>query len=137
MAVIGSGPSGLTCAYHLARMGYGVTVFESHSSPGGILRIGIPEYRLPRSILDHEISDIQSWGVEIKTNTHIGKDIPFEDLRNYQAIFIATGAHRSRSLNIEGERLEGVLSGLEFLSASIWVRRFLSGRESLSSEGET
>jgi 2-oxoacid:acceptor oxidoreductase delta subunit (pyruvate/2-ketoisovalerate family) len=115
VAVIGSGPSGLTCAYHLARMGYGVTVFESQSSPGGILRIGIPEYRLPRSILDHEISDIQSWGVEIKTNTHIGENIPFEDLRTFQAIFIATGAQRSRNLNIEGERLEGVLSSLEFL----------------------
>jgi 2-oxoacid:acceptor oxidoreductase delta subunit (pyruvate/2-ketoisovalerate family) len=115
LAVIGSGPSGLTCAYHLARMGYGVTVFESHSSPGGILRIGIPEYRLPRSTLDHEISGIESLGVEIKTNTCVGKDLPFEDLSKYQAIFIATGAHRSRSLNIEGERLEGVLSGLEFL----------------------
>jgi NADPH-dependent glutamate synthase beta subunit-like oxidoreductase len=96
-------------------MGYGVTVFESHASPGGILRIGIPEYRLPRSIIDHEILEIQSWGVEIRTKTHIGRDIPFEDLRKYQAIFIATGAHRSRGLNIEGECLEGLLSGLEFL----------------------
>ena len=115
IAVIGSGPAGLTCAYHLARMGYGVTVFESHSSPGGILRIGIPEYRLPKRILDDEVSEIQSWGVEIKTNAHIGKDVAFEDLKKYRAVFIATGAHRSRSLNIEGERLEGVLSGLEFL----------------------
>jgi 2-oxoacid:acceptor oxidoreductase delta subunit (pyruvate/2-ketoisovalerate family) len=115
IAVIGSGPAGLTCAYHLARMGYGVTVFESQSSPGGILRIGIPEYRLPRSILDHEISEIQSWGVEIKTNAHVGKDVPFEDLKKYRAVFIAAGAHRSRSLNIGGGRLDGVVSGLEFL----------------------
>ena len=115
IAVIGSGPAGLTCSYHLARMGYGVTVFESYSSPGGILRIGIPEYRLSKSVLDHEISEIQSWGVEIKTNAHIGKDVAFEDLKKYRAIFIATGAHRSRSLNIEGERLEGVVAGLEFL----------------------
>jgi len=115
VAVIGSGPSGLTCAYHLARMGYGVTVFESFSSPGGVLRIGIPEYRLPRAVLDHEISDIESWGVEIKTNTQIGKDMVFEDLKNYQAIFIATGAHQSRRLNIKGDHLEGVFSGLEFL----------------------
>jgi 2-oxoacid:acceptor oxidoreductase delta subunit (pyruvate/2-ketoisovalerate family) len=115
VAVIGSGPSGLTCAYHLARMGYGVNVFESHSSPGGILRIGIPEYRLPRAVLDQEISDIESWGVEIKTNTRFGKDLSFEDLKKFQAVFIATGAHRSRGLNIEGDHLGGVLSGLEFL----------------------
>jgi len=115
VAIIGSGPSGLTCAYHLARMGYSVTVFESHSAPGGILRIGIPEYRLPRAILDHEISEIQSWGVEIKTDTRVGKDVTFEDLEVFKAIFMATGAHLSRGLNIEGERLEGILSGLEFL----------------------
>ncbi len=117
IAVIGSGPSGLTCAYHLARIGYGVTVFESHSSPGGILRTGIPEYRLPKSILDREISDIESWGVEIKTNTQIGRDISFEDLKKFEAIFIATGAHQSKRLNIEGEDLEGVLSGLNFLKS--------------------
>jgi len=115
VAIIGSGPSGLTCAYHLARMGYGVTVFESQSSPGGILRVGIPEYRLPKAVLDREIADIESWGVEIKTNTRVGKDIPFDDLHKYQAIFIAVGAHQSRRLHIEGEHAERVLSGLEFL----------------------
>ncbi|MGB9630224.1 MAG: FAD-dependent oxidoreductase, partial [Thermodesulfobacteriota bacterium] len=115
VAIIGSGPAGLTCAYHLARMGYGVTVFESYSSPGGILRIGIPEYRLPRSILDQEISEIESLGVEIRTNSQIGKDLSFDDLKTFQAIFIAVGAHQSRSLGIEGERLEGVMPGLEFL----------------------
>lgn len=115
VAIIGSGPAGLTCAYHLARIGYSVTVFESYSSPGGILRIGIPEYRLPRSILDQEISEIESLGVEIRTDSQIGKDLSFDDLRNFQAIFIAVGAHQSRSLGIEGERLEGVMPGLEFL----------------------
>jgi 2-oxoacid:acceptor oxidoreductase delta subunit (pyruvate/2-ketoisovalerate family) len=115
VAIIGSGPAGLTCAYHLARMGYGVTVFEAHSAPGGILRMGIPEYRLPKSILDHEISDIQSWGVEIKTNTRIGKDVNFGDLKSFKAIFIATGAHQSRTLNVEGEDLKGALSGLHLL----------------------
>ncbi len=115
VAVLGSGPAGLTCAYHLARMGYGVQVFESHCFPGGILRMGIPEYRLPGPILEREIADIQSWGVEIRTNTRIGKDVPFEDLRIFQAIFIATGAHQSRGLNIEGEYLKGVPSGLDLL----------------------
>ncbi|MEW6375753.1 MAG: NAD(P)-binding protein [Thermodesulfobacteriota bacterium] len=129
VAVIGSGPAGLTCAYHLARMGYGVTVFESHSSPGGILRTGIPEYRLPSLVLDHEIADIQSWGVEIKTNTRIGKDVTFEDLKNYQAIFIATGAHQSRSLNIEGEHLKGVLSGLDLLKRIRMGERPLLGEK--------
>jgi len=115
VAIIGSGPAGLTCAYHLVRMGYGVTVFESYSSPGGILRIGIPEYRLPRSILDREISEIESLGVEIRTNSQIGKDVSFDDLKAFQAIFIAVGAHQSRRLGVEGEGLEGVMSGLEFL----------------------
>ena len=115
IAVIGGGPAGLACAYHLGRMGYGVTVFEAHSAPGGVLRFGIPEYRLPRSIVDHEIQDIQSWGVEIKTNTRIGKDMPFEALRTFQAVFIATGAHGSRPLNVDGENLEGVYSGLDLL----------------------
>jgi 2-oxoacid:acceptor oxidoreductase delta subunit (pyruvate/2-ketoisovalerate family) len=114
-AVIGSGPAGLTCAYHLARLGYGVTVFEAESSPGGILRHGIPEYRLPRAIVEREIADIQSWGVEIKTEARIGKDLAFENLRSFQAVFIATGAHGERNLNIEGEHLGGVFSGLEVL----------------------
>jgi 2-oxoacid:acceptor oxidoreductase delta subunit (pyruvate/2-ketoisovalerate family) len=115
IAVIGSGPAGLTCAYHLARRGYGVTVFEAQSVPGGMLRLGIPEYRLPRAVLEGEISDIQSWGVEIRTNTCVGKDISFEDLRIFEAVFIATGAHRSRNLKIEGEHLKGVFSGLDVL----------------------
>ncbi len=115
VAIIGSGPAGLTCAYHLARMGYRTTVFESYSSPGGILRIGIPEYRLPRSILDREIAEIESLGVEIRTNCHIGKDLSFNDLRTFQAVFIAVGAHQSRRLGIEGEHLERVMPGLEFL----------------------
>jgi 2-oxoacid:acceptor oxidoreductase delta subunit (pyruvate/2-ketoisovalerate family) len=115
IAIIGSGPSGLTCAYHLARMGYGVTVFEAHATPGGLLREGIPEYRLPGSILDHEISEIGSWGVEIRTNARIGKDIPFEELQAFQAVFVGTGAHRDRRLGVEGEDLEGVVSGLNLL----------------------
>ncbi len=115
VAVIGSGPAGLSCAYHLTMMGYKVTIFESHSSPGGILRVGIPEYRLPKNILDREISEIESLGVDIKLNTRLGMDISLEDLNRFHAIFIATGAHKSKKLNIEGENLKGVISGLEFL----------------------
>jgi 2-oxoacid:acceptor oxidoreductase delta subunit (pyruvate/2-ketoisovalerate family) len=96
-------------------MGYGVTVFEAEASPGGVLRHGIPEYRLPRTVVDHEISEMESWGVAIKTNVRIGRDLPFEGLKPFQAIFVATGAHQSRHLDIEGEHLEGVFPGLHVL----------------------
>jgi NADPH-dependent glutamate synthase beta subunit-like oxidoreductase len=115
MAVVGAGPSGLSCTYHLARMGYQVTVFEALPQPGGILRMGIPSYRLPKDILDKEIANIQAYGVDIKTNTRLGGDLSFEDLRDYEAVFLAVGAHVSRKLNIPGEDLEGVGPGLDLL----------------------
>jgi 2-oxoacid:acceptor oxidoreductase delta subunit (pyruvate/2-ketoisovalerate family) len=116
VAIVGSGPAGLTCAYFLAKDGYAVTVFEAASQPGGMLRLGIPPYRLPREVLDREIESIARWGVEFRTNTKIGQDIEIEDLwERYDAVFIATGAHRSRALNIPGEEL--ALQGLEFLKA--------------------
>lgn len=116
VAVIGSGPSGLSCAYHLSRMGYLVTVFERLPVVGGVLRIGIPEYRLPKKILDRDIKHIMGCGVEIKTNMNIGVDISFAKLKEtYDAIFIGIGARLDRKLGILGEEAERIISGLHFL----------------------
>ena len=115
IAIVGSGPAGLSCAYHLARLQYDVTVFESSSSAGGMLRMGIPSYRLPRDVLDQEISRIVALGVEIRTGIAFGENLSLDGLRDYQAIFIASGAHRSRSLQIPGEKGKDVLSGLGLL----------------------
>ncbi len=115
IAIVGSGPAGWSCAYHLARLQYDVTVFESSSLTGGMLRMGIPSYRLPRGVLDQEISRIVALGVEIRTGNAFGEDLSLDGLRDYQAIFIATGAHRSRSLHIPGEKGKSVLSGIGLL----------------------
>jgi NADPH-dependent glutamate synthase beta subunit-like oxidoreductase len=115
VAIIGSGPAGMSCAYHLAKLHYGVTVFESSSFTGGILRSGIPSYRLPKNVLDRELVNIETLGVEIRTGMPFGEHLKIEDLKDYQAIFIATGAHRSRGLNIPGEKRRGVLMGLDLL----------------------
>ncbi len=117
VAVIGAGPAGLSCAYQLARRGYTVTVFESFSKPGGMLRYGIPKYRLPREVLDAEIQKILDLGVELKTNFTVGKDISLEELRSeYQAIFVGIGAHKGYKLRVPGEDAENVFSGTEFLN---------------------
>lgn len=116
VAIIGSGPAGLMAGYHLAGSGYDVTIFEALDIPGGALAIYIPEYRLPKDILKTDIKNIENAGVKIKTNTRIGKDIPFDKLlRDYKAVFIATGAHRSRKLHIPNEDARGVLHAIEFL----------------------
>jgi len=116
IAVVGSGPGGLTCAYYLALEGYKVTIFESLPVAGGMLAIGIPEFRLPKNILEYEINRIKKLGVEIKTNTTIGKDIPLEKLKeDYKAVFIAIGAHKGLKMRIPNEDAEGVLDAVEFL----------------------
>jgi len=115
IAIIGSGPAGMSCAYHLARLQYDVTVFESSSLAGGMLRSGIPSYRLPKNVLDREISNIEALGVEIRTGILFGEDLKLDGLKDYQAIFIATGAHRGRGLHVPGEKERGVLSGLDLL----------------------
>jgi NADPH-dependent glutamate synthase beta subunit-like oxidoreductase len=115
IAVVGSGPAGLACAYHLARQGYQVVLFESESQPGGILRTGIPPYRLPREVLDKEIGDILTLGVQLQTNCFLGENLSWEDLAEFKAVFLATGAHRSRKLGVLGEEIPGVSSALDFL----------------------
>jgi NADPH-dependent glutamate synthase beta subunit-like oxidoreductase/ferredoxin len=114
VAVIGAGPAGIGCAYDLARMGYPVTIFEAKPQNGGLLRYGIPSYRLPRDILDEEISYVQQHGVEILNDQRITK--PSDLLtKGYSAVFVGTGASSSRKLRIEGEDAKGVFHALEFL----------------------
>jgi NADPH-dependent glutamate synthase beta subunit-like oxidoreductase len=118
IAVIGSGPAGLSCSYHLTRMGYKVTIFESMPVLGGKLRWAIPDYRLPKRILDQEIEKILSLGIRVRKKVKVGRDIPFEDLKRYQAVFIATGVQRSLRLGLPGEDSKNVVSGLDFLKSS-------------------
>jgi heterodisulfide reductase subunit A len=117
IAVVGSGPAGLTCSYYLARWGYNVTVFEALPVAGGMLAVGIPSFRLPRDMLKKDIDYIRDWGVEIKTGQALGMDFSIEDLfsMGYKSIFLALGAHREKRLGIPGEELEGVLYCVDFL----------------------
>jgi NADPH-dependent glutamate synthase beta subunit-like oxidoreductase len=117
VAVIGSGPAGLTVAYELGRKGYAVTVFEALSEPGGMLKKGIPQSRLPKQVVAKEIQFIKNLGVEFKTGMKIGKDVSFTDLKKegYKTVFIGAGAHRSQKLKAEGSDLKGVTNALDFL----------------------
>jgi heterodisulfide reductase subunit A len=117
VAVIGSGPAGLSAAYYLTLHGYPVTVFEKLPVVGGMLAVGIPEYRLPRSILALEISNIERMGVTIKTCVCFGKDVTFESLEEegYRSVFMATGLHCSTPISLEGEDLKGVIGGVDLL----------------------
>lgn len=117
VAIVGSGPAGLMTGWKLAQLGYPVTIFEAAPVAGGMLAWGIPEYRLPKDILNSEIEDIKELGVEIRTNTTVGKDITMDDIfkQGYKAIFVATGAPKNLSLNIPGEDVEGVIDPIEFL----------------------
>lgn len=117
IAIVGSGPAGLSCAYQLARRGYRVTVFEAFGQTGGMLRYGIPSYRLPRRVLDAEIQRVLDLGVELHTNTIVGRDVPFEELRhNFQAVFVGIGAHKGLRLGVAGEDAPNVFTGTEFLN---------------------
>ena len=119
VAIIGSGPSGLTCAGDLAKMGYEVTVFEALHLAGGVLVYGIPEFRLPKAIVQKEIENLNALGVEIQTNVVIGKTLSIDELLDefgFSAVFIGSGAGLPRFMNIPGENLKGVYSANEFLT---------------------
>ncbi len=116
VAVIGGGPAGLTAAYFLRKKGHSVTVFEQMPQMGGMLRYGIPEYRLPKAVLDKEIKLIEDMGVELKNNVNIGKDISFEEIKNdFDATLVAIGAWNSSKMRVQGEDLDGVWGGIDFL----------------------
>lgn len=116
IGIIGSGPSGLTCGYYLARLGYEVHVYESNPVPGGMLNVGIPKYRLPKDVLLHEIQLIERSGVHIHLNTKVGLDISLDDLRQrHDSVYIASGTHLSKKMDVSGEDLPGVIHGIDFL----------------------
>ncbi len=118
IAVIGTGPAGLAAANDLALLGYSCTIFESNPTPGGMLRMGVPTYRLPRTAIDNDVEYIKKLGVEIKYNTTFGVDITFDSLKKdgFAAVFIGVGLPESRTLNVEGVNLDGVLKGISFLN---------------------
>ncbi len=137
IAVVGAGPSGLAAAFFLSRLGYSCDIFESRSEPGGILRWGIPPYRLPVSVLEWEIQRIQEMGVQIFCNRRISPDFLHKS-SEYAAIFVGTGHHRNLPLGIPGEELEGVWEGLPFLES---IRRgehpSISGKVAVIGGGNT
>ncbi len=127
VAIIGSGPSGLTCASDLAKLGYEVTVFEAFHTAGGVLMYGIPEFRLPKSIVQHEIEDLKKLGVGIKTDMVIGKILSIDELfdMGYESVFVGTGAGLPNFMGIPGEGLVGVFSANEYLTRTNLMKAYL------------
>ena len=116
VGIIGGGPGGLTAAYYLSLKGHRVTVVDAMPQMGGMLRYGIPEYRLPKRVLDEEVAEIASLGVEMKNNFRIGRDVTFEEFKNsYDAVVLAIGAWESMPIGCPGEELDGVMGGIDFL----------------------
>ncbi len=132
VAVVGSGPSGLTCAGDLAKKGYEVTVFEALHTAGGVLVYGIPEFRLPKAIVKKEIDGLRDLGVDIKTNMIVGKTVSVDELIDeykFEAVFIGSGAGLPKFMNIPGENLKGVLSANEFLTRINLMKAYKDGSD--------
>jgi len=131
VAIIGSGPAGITAAYNLLREGYQVTIFEKQDEPGGMMRFGIPAYRLPRDILAGEIKVVEDMGATLQCGVSFGTDITLESLKKdgYSAVFLAIGLHNGRKLGIENEDIAGVLQGVDFLRDSSMGKAVDVGRE--------
>ncbi len=127
VAIVGSGPSGLTCAGDLARLGYKVTVFEALHTAGGVLVYGIPEFRLPKSIVQKEVDNLTALGVDVETNIVIGKTLTIDELfdKGFEAVFIGSGAGLPNFMNIPGESLKGVYSANEYLTRSNLMKSYL------------
>ena len=131
VAIVGSGPAGLTAAYYMAQKGYEVTIFEKLPVKGGMMTVGIPEYRLPKAELDKEIEVIEKLGVDIRTGVEFGKDITLKSLEKdgYKSLFMATGLHGSRGLGVKGEDMEGILKCTDFLrDAALGKAKKLTGK---------
>ncbi|RJR53400.1 MAG: FAD-binding protein, partial [Desulfobacteraceae bacterium] len=139
VAIIGSGPAGLSAAHFLALAGHAVCVFESLPVLGGMLSVGIPDYRLPPEILERDVSGIRALGVDFRTGTAVGKDISAEEIQNgFDAVFIAVGAHASRKLGIPGEECRGVIHGIDFLRKhSLGLETGLGKRVAIVGGGNT
>lgn len=129
VAVIGSGPSGLTCAGDLAKLGYEVTIFEALHTAGGVLQYGIPEFRLPKAIVNKEVDNLRDLGVNVETNMVIGRVLSIDELMEdgYEAVFIGSGAGLPRFMNIPGENLKGVYSANEFLTRVNLMKAYKEG----------
>lgn len=116
IAIVGAGPAGLTAAYYLVRLGHAVTIFDALAEAGGVVRFGIPQYRLPKSVLQKEVQFIKKLGVQFKFNQKLGDNLSFDSLKNeYDAVYMAIGAWKDIDLNIPGENAKGVFAGTEFL----------------------
>ncbi len=133
VAVVGSGPAGLSCAYFLAKRGYKVTIFEALPVAGGMMRVGIPEYRLPKKWVDLEIELIKKLGVEIKVNTALGKDFTIKDLfdQGYKAVFLGVGAQKGLTLKVPGADLQGVITAVDMLRKTALGEKVELGKKTL------
>src|SRR5712692_5236868 len=133
IAVIGSGPAGLAAAHDLALLGYRVTIFDAAPVPGGMLYLGIPEYRLPRDVLTAQVREILDLGITLQLNARLGRDFSLADLRaqGFKAILLALGLHRSRDLSVPGNDLDGVIKGIDFLLNVNLGYRFSIGKKTV------